>query len=126
MRSLARVALALTTTVLVATACTSHKATSPPTSSSHKGTAAPATTGPLITISSFQFRGELTVKPGVTVTVRNKDSAPHTLTDKAGAFTTATLDQGQSGTFTAPTKPGKYQLICKIHASMSGTLVVSG
>jgi plastocyanin len=55
------------------------------------------------------------------------DSTPHTLTDKGGKFDTGTIDaNGGTGTFTAPTQPGSYQLKCSFHPQMSGTLVVQG
>ena len=79
-----------------------------------------------ITISSFAYSGDLTVSPGEKVTVVNKDSVPHTLTDKAtNKFDTGTIAPGASGTFTAPTAAGSYSFGCRIHPEMKGTLVVS-
>jgi len=86
------------------------------------GTTAPASGG--IVIQGFAFSGTLTVKAGEKVTVTNKDSAAHTLTDKAGKFDTGNIDGGGTGTFTAPTAPGSYQIICSNHPQMLGTLVV--
>ena len=87
--------------------------------------AAPASSG--ITIKGFAYSGTLTVKPGQKVTVTNLDSVQHTLTDKGGKFDTGTIDgNGGTGTFTAPTQPGSYQLKCTFHPQMSGTLVVQG
>ena len=87
--------------------------------------AAPASSG--ITIKGFAYSGTLTVKPGQKVTVTNLDSVQHTLTDKGGKFDTGTINgNGGTGTFTAPTQPGSYQLKCTFHPQMSGTLVVQG
>jgi plastocyanin len=67
----------------------------------------------------------ITVKPGATVTVVNKDSVAHTVTSTKGAFNTMDVNGGQSKTFTAPNTPGTYAYICSIHQYMSGTLIVS-
>jgi plastocyanin len=83
-------------------------------------------TAPQIVISSFAYSGALTVKPGQKVSVVNKDSVAHTLTDKANhKFDTGTIDPGGGkGTFTAPMKPGSYPFGCNFHPEMHGTLVV--
>lgn len=78
-----------------------------------------------ITISNFMFQPvKLSVSPGATIEVTNKDSATHTVTSSGGHFTTGDIKQGQTKSFTAPTKPGTYQYICNIHQFMVGTLVV--
>jgi plastocyanin len=79
---------------------------------------------PVIVISDFTYYGVLTVPPGVTVAVHNRDTAPHTVTAVNGRFTTKTIQPGKTGTFKAPTKVGKYPITCKIHPDMTGTLVV--
>ena len=79
-----------------------------------------------ITIQNFAFSPtDLTVAPGATVTVTNKDQVTHTLTATKGGFDTGDIPAGQSKTFTAPKTPGTYPYICSIHQYMSGTLVVS-
>src|SRR6266487_370562 len=83
------------------------------------------TAGPVITIKNFTFQGDLTVRPGVTVTVRNNDTVMHTLTAANGSFTTPTIQPGKSATFKAPRKVASYPITCKFHPSMTGTLVVS-
>lgn len=85
--------------------------------------AAPAE-APVITITNFTYTGSLTVEAGATVTVRNADTAPHTLTAVDGSFTTPTINAGQSATFTAPKRVGSFAIKCNIHSSMSGTLTV--
>lgn len=81
-----------------------------------------------IVISSFAYSGGMTVKPGQKVTVTNKDSAAHTLTDtKTRLFDTGNIaGGGGTGTFTAPTKPGSYPFGCTYHPNMAGTLIVAG
>ncbi len=78
-----------------------------------------------ITISNFMFQSmNVTVKPGATVTVTNKDSATHTLTATGGQFNTGDITQNQTKTFKAPTKPGTYSYICNIHQYMMGNIIV--
>ncbi len=82
--------------------------------------------GSSITISNFMFTPmSVTVAPGATVSVTNKDSATHTLTATGGQFNTGNITQNQTKTFTAPTKPGTYSYICNIHQYMEGTIKVS-
>ena len=79
-----------------------------------------------IRISNFAFSpSTLTVSPGATVTVTNKDSTTHTVTSsKSGQFNTGDVSGGGTATFTAPSAPGSYSFICIFHSSMKGTLVV--
>jgi len=83
--------------------------------------------GSSITISNFMFSPmTLTVKPGATIAVTNKDSATHTLTAAgSGGFNTGNITQNQTKMFTAPMKSGTYQYICNIHQYMMGTITVS-
>jgi len=79
---------------------------------------------PVITIRGFQFTGDLTVRPGSTVTVTNADAAPHNVTALDGSFATITLQQGQSATFKAPKARGDYPITCTVHPRMAGTVTV--
>jgi plastocyanin len=108
------------------------------------GTSSPATTAPThaapssspgggsagsasITIHNFAFSpATISVSPGATVTVTNKDQVTHTLTAVHGQFDTGGIRAGQSRTFRAPSTPGSYAYMCSIHQFMTGTLVVSG
>lgn len=85
--------------------------------------------GTTIVIKNFQFHpASLTVKPGATVTVKNEDSATHTVTavaPRAGAFDTGDVAPGATKTFMAPSSPGRYPYVCHIHQFMRGTLTVS-
>lgn len=111
-------------------------------SSSHKASTPPPTTGSqpvattpsqpsasaTIVIKNFAFMpSSLTVSPGETVTVKNEDTAIHTVTavnPHNGAFDTGNIQTGSSKTFKAPTAPGSYPYICTIHQFMHGTLIV--
>jgi plastocyanin len=91
---------------------------SPPTSASSGG-------GSTITISNFMFMPmSISVSPGATVKVTNKDSATHTLTATGGQFNTGNITHDQTKTFKAPSKPGTYHYICSIHQFMIGTIIV--
>jgi plastocyanin len=82
---------------------------------------------PKITIKNFGYTGSLTVKAGAKVTVVNDDSVAHTLTDKkTHKFDTGSISgSGGTGTFTAPSAPGKYPFGCTFHPEMAGTLTVT-
>jgi plastocyanin len=87
----------------------------------------PAETADTIVIKNFMFQpASLTVSPGAVVTVRNEDSAAHTVTDMADPklFSTGTVRPGQTRTFKGPDKPGSYPVFCPIHQFMTGELVV--
>jgi plastocyanin len=78
----------------------------------------------VIKISNFGFHGDLTVKPGASVKVKNKDGVTHTLTSNTDLFNTGHIAPGTAKTFKAPSTPGRYPFHCKIHTDMTGTLVV--
>jgi plastocyanin len=84
-----------------------------------------ATQSNSITISNFMFAPmSASVAPGATVKVTNKDTVDHTLTATGGQFDTGDIGDGQTKTFTAPTKAGTYHYICNIHQYMMGTIIV--
>jgi plastocyanin len=98
---------------------------STPAMSGSSAPSASASGGSSITISNFMFMPmSLTVSPGATVKVTNKDSATHTLTANGGQFNTGDISQNQTKTFKAPMKPGTYTYICNIHQYMMGTVIV--
>ncbi|MGR4880406.1 cupredoxin domain-containing protein [Streptomyces sp. LARHCF249] len=107
---------------IVGVTSTSAAPLSPPASAS-----AITVEGTEVHIRGFNFvPAEVKVRAGATVTVVNDDSAPHTLTATEGdAFDTGTIEGGESGTFTAPSKPGSYPFLCSLHPQMKGTLIVS-
>ena len=85
--------------------------------------AAPSATGDAYVVEQYTFK-PLTVAPGQTVRVVDGDDEPHTVTAEDGSFDTGSFDKSEPGSFTAPTMPGTYKILCKIHPSMHGTLTV--
>jgi len=82
----------------------------------------PATTNS-IDILDFAFNPDtVTVTKGTTVTWTNKDSAQHTVTGTA--FTSETLSQGQSYSFTF-NEAGTFEYHCKFHPNMLGKVIVT-
>jgi len=65
----------------------------------------------------------LTVAVGDTVTWRNADDRPHTVTSNDGVFDSGNLDEGQGFSFTF-TEPGTYTYRCDYHSEMQATIVV--
>lgn len=121
---------------VVATACGgSDTSTQKPETETATATASPTTTaaptsGPAtagaatITITNMSFGEPITVSPGAQITIKNDDSAEHSVTsDTAGKFDIH-VDGKEQGTLTAPTEPGEYAFHCTYHPSMHGTLIV--
>ena len=65
----------------------------------------------------------LTISVGDTVTWRNADDRPHTVTANDGAFDSGNLDEGQGFSFTF-TEPGTYRYLCEYHSEMQATIIV--
>lgn len=139
-RTRALTAVALVATAVTLAACSSGGSTG----SSSSGGAVTTTTGTAggstttvgsptsgatadsITIKNFAFSpSAVTVAPGATVTVTNRDQVAHTVTAMDGRFNTGDIAPGRSETFTAPNTAGSYPYICSIHQYMTGTLTVS-
>ena len=77
-----------------------------------------------IVIKNFDFAPmTLTVKTGDTVTWKNEDGEPHTVTSDTGLFRSGGLDQDDSFSFKFD-KPGTYAYVCSIHPKMVGKIVV--
>ncbi|HZN80377.1 MAG TPA: cupredoxin domain-containing protein [Mycobacterium sp.] len=120
---------------LVAAFATACGGSSNTTQETQTGTAtatgtAEATSGPAaasaatITIANMSFGEAITVPPGATITIKNDDSAEHSVTsDTAGKFDVE-VEGKEQGTLTAPTEPGEYAFHCTYHPSMHGTLIV--
>ena len=85
---------------------------------------APASTGAAVTIRDFTYGPPaLTVPVGTTVTWRNDDEEPHTVTAVTGAFASAGLSHDE--TFVQRfTRRGTYQYFCALHPRMRATVVV--
>jgi plastocyanin len=127
--------LAIVTTVLVATSCSSDAepdaaaetgTTEAAATTDAPATAFPETDGPTIEIEGFAFSALDPVAPGTEVAVANLDAAQHTLTADDGSFNTEGIDGGAITAMTAPDAPGTYAFVCRIHPSMTGTLTVEG
>ena len=86
------------------------------------GAAAAAT----VVIGDFAFApSERVVPPGTTVTWRNDDWAPHTVTSDDGTLDSDRLEQTAQFEHTFA-EPGRYDYYCAYHPGMVGTVVVSG
>jgi plastocyanin len=99
-------------------------ATASPTGTAEQ-TSGPAAAGSAtITIADMSFGEPITVSPGAQITIKNDDSAEHSVTsDTAGKFD-VDVEGKEQGTLTAPTEPGEYAFHCTYHSSMHGTLIV--
>jgi plastocyanin len=76
-----------------------------------------------VTIKNFMFAMDVTVTPGSTVTWKNLDGEPHTITSADGLFRSPALDENDSFSFKFD-KPGVYKYICSIHPKMRATVTV--
>ncbi len=77
-----------------------------------------------VSIQNFAFSTPtVRIKKGARVTWTNLDSTPHTATSDAGSFSSATLAQGASYSFTFNTV-GSFPYHCQPHPSMKGTIIV--
>jgi plastocyanin len=95
------------------------------TSGATQSSGSAATVPNTIDIKNFMFAPmTLTVSPGATITVKNEDTAPHTVTASDKSFDSGDVSPGATKTFTAPAKAGSYSYICSIHNYMQGTLTV--
>jgi plastocyanin len=78
-----------------------------------------------VKISGFAFNPTpLEIKAGTTVTWKNEDSASHTVVADDGSFSSNTINQGESFSFTFD-KAGSFPYHCGIHTSMKGTITVT-
>ena len=84
-------------------------------------TDAPAAGGAVLTIAEFAF-SDLTVAAGTEITLTNDDGFTHTVTDEGDVFDVS-VSGGSSEALTIDAA-GTYSIVCKIHPSMKGTIVV--
>lgn len=78
-----------------------------------------------VKIDNFSFVPKsLTVKGGETVRWTNRDDIPHVVVSTEKKFTSPVLDTDQAFSFTFK-EPGSYPYFCKIHPTMTGTIVVA-
>lgn len=79
-----------------------------------------------VDIAGFAFSPQsVTVAVGDTVTWSNADAQNHTATANGGSFDTGTIGGNTSKSVTFSTA-GTFAYHCKIHPSMTGTIVVQG
>jgi len=115
----------VSTTSAGSQAASTTSSTSLPSTTTTSAAAPTAAAAVVITIKDFKFTVPASVAPGSKITVKNQDGEAHTVTSAtAGAFDVK-ADPGVTATFTAPTKAGSYPFVCKFHANMMGTLVVT-
>lgn len=77
-----------------------------------------------VAIDNYAFKAPTTViTAGASVTWKNLDDDPHTVTATDGSFDSKGLAQGDTFTFRF-TKAGKYTYYCKVHPMMRGTIIV--
>jgi len=77
-----------------------------------------------VKIKSFMFMPmSVTISAGSTVTWKNLDEEPHTVTSDIGLFRSGGIDGGGSFRFKFE-KPGIYKYNCSIHPQMTGTITV--
>jgi plastocyanin len=77
-----------------------------------------------ITMAGMSFGDPITVAPGTQITLKNDDSAEHSVTSQTAGQFDVHVDGKQQGTLTAPAQPGEYAFYCVYHPAMKGTLVV--
>ncbi|SDW41734.1 Cupredoxin-like domain-containing protein [Amycolatopsis xylanica] len=80
-----------------------------------------------VSIKDFAYApAKVTVKAGATVTWRNEDQDPHTVTSSGtgGPLKSPTLNTGDTFRFTFIT-PGTYEYLCTIHPFMTASVTVT-
>jgi len=86
--------------------------------------AVPAPQTASATIDNFTFNPQrLTVKAGTTVTWKNQDDIPHTVTSSTRLFKSKALDTDDGFSFIF-NEPGAYEYFCSLHPHMTGSIVV--
>jgi plastocyanin len=78
----------------------------------------------IIIIEAMQFAPMVAeVKVGETVTWKNKDAFPHTVTAENRNFDSGAIATNRSWKF-KPNKTGTFPYVCTLHPTMKGILVV--
>jgi len=77
-----------------------------------------------IEIKDFDFHPmDVTIAAGGSVTWKNRDGEPHTVTSTDGFFRSGALDQDESFTQKFD-RPGIYNYLCSVHPKMRATVTV--
>ena len=93
------------------------------------GAAAPAPSGPGVSVQLFQFRpGQLEVRAGTRLSWTNQDDITHTVTSgspeqRDGHFDLTLAGKGATGTVELK-EPGVYPYFCDRHQTMRGEIRV--
>ena len=112
-------ALALCIVTLAATAHTVTRANA----QSMAGMHAPSASN-VVVMKSFDFSPmTMTVPAGTTVTWKNLDGEPHTVTSLDGRFRSGALDTNDTFKFKFD-KAGTYKYVCSIHPKMLAAIIV--
>lgn len=78
-----------------------------------------------VNITGFAFNpATITVTKGTTVGWKNSDGAPHTVSAVDNTFTSETLNQGDTFSYTFD-KVGTFEYRCSIHPNMLGRVIVT-
>jgi plastocyanin len=78
----------------------------------------------MVVMKNFDFSPmDVTVTAGSTVTWKNLDGEPHTVTSADGAFRSPALDENDTYRFKFD-HPGVYKYVCSIHPKMMATVTV--
>jgi plastocyanin len=78
-----------------------------------------------VELTGFAFAPRtLTIRAGDSVAWTNRDLAPHTATDRGGAWDTGELARGASATIAFPV-PGRFACFCAFHPHMTAEIVVT-
>jgi plastocyanin len=94
-------------------------------SSTSSTSSAPAAGGTTVSMKNIQFAPtSLTVKVGQTVTWTNDDSVVHNVTADDGTFKSSNFGGGKTFSWKA-TKAGTFKYGCTIHPGMVATLTVT-
>jgi plastocyanin len=77
-----------------------------------------------IVMSGLAFKpASITVKTGTTITWKNNDAVPHTVTERNNMFDSGSLVSGATFSYTFQTK-GAYDYYCAVHLLMTGKIIV--
>ncbi len=130
MRRLATCLLILASTLAFA-ACGTSGSSAAPTDPANAGgggsgpcSVVSATGDVAASIAGNAFPADISLSVGQTVTFKNEDAVPHTVTLDDGSCDTDTIAGGASAGLTF-SEAGSYPFHCTVHPTMTGTIEVS-
>ena len=108
---------------------TASTSTPPPPATTTPKAATTAASGDVVKVDMKDIKfvpADITVKVGQKIEWTNTDTPPHTVTSqtKSADFDSGTMQPGATFSYT-PTKAGKIDYICTIHAGQTGTITVT-